>query len=49
MNAALRINNNILRKCKYSNIGYTIEQEGDSDVLLFHEPVDAVAFCLQVR
>jgi hypothetical protein len=25
-----------------------VQQEGDSYTLVFHEPLDAVAFCLQV-
>lgn len=32
----------------YDNIGYVLEQEGDSFTVAFHEPQDAVAFTLQV-
>ncbi len=48
MTSALKKQHDILRKCKYTNIGYTIEQEGDSYSYVFHEAFDAVAFCLQV-
>jgi hypothetical protein len=32
----------------YTNVGYIVEQEGDSFTVVFHEAEDAVAFTLQV-
>jgi hypothetical protein len=46
---ALSLHNAVLRRAKYSNVGYTLEQEGDSFALLFHTPYDAVSFCLQAQ
>eukprot|EP00878_Enallax_costatus_P040647 GHUV01046981.1.p1 GENE.GHUV01046981.1~~GHUV01046981.1.p1 ORF type:complete len:142 (+),score=21.19 GHUV01046981.1:273-698(+) len=46
---AMGIHNAILRKAVTAHAGYVIEQEGDSWSVAFHRPVDAVAFCLQVR
>jgi len=45
---ALTLHNNIIRKAKWVNCGFTLEQEGDSYALVFHDPRDAVGFCLQV-
>jgi hypothetical protein len=49
MSTAIKLHNRVIRSIKGSCVGYTIEQEGDSFIILFHEPYDAVAFCLQVR
>jgi hypothetical protein len=48
MYEALTLHNNVIRRAKYANCGSTVQQEGDSYTLVFHEPLDAVAFCLQV-
>ena len=48
MMPALITHNNLLQKAKYTNFGYTLEQEGDSYSIMFHEAADAVKFCLQV-
>ena len=45
---ALLIHNNLIRKAKWANFGYTAEQEGDSYTISFHEAADAVKFCIQV-
>lgn len=45
---ALILHNNLIRKAKWANIGFTIEQEGDSYCIAFHDPADAAKFCLQV-
>ena len=45
---ALITHNNLLQKAKFTNFGYTLEQEGDSYSIMFHEAADAVKFCLQV-
>ena len=47
MMPALITHNNLLQKAKWANFGYTIEQEGDSYSIMFHEASDAVKFCLQ--
>jgi hypothetical protein len=49
MYRALTLHNNVIRKAKYANCGSTVQQEGDSYTLVFHDAFDAVAFCLQVR
>ena len=46
---ALSLHNAVLRRAKYGNVGYTLEQEGDSFALLFHTPYDAASFCLQAQ
>lgn len=46
---ALTLHNAAIRKAKWANSGFTLEQEGDSYALVFHDARDAVAFCLQVR
>ena len=48
MMPALITHNNLLQKAKWTNFGYTLEQEGDSYSIMFHEAADAVKFCLQV-
>lgn len=45
---ALMLHNSLIRNAKWSNIGSTISQEGDSYTIIFHEAADAVKFCLQV-
>lgn len=45
---ALLLHNQVMKHACYDNIGYVLEQEGDSFTLAFHEPTDAVAFTLQV-
>eukprot|EP00798_Chlamydomonas_sp_ICE-L_P016358 gene16358-22559_t len=47
MTTALNVHNNILRKVRWNNFGYTAEQEGDSFALVFYDAVDAVMFCIQ--
>lgn len=49
MYRALTLHNNVIRRAKYANCGSTVQQEGDSYTLVFHDAFDAVAFCLQVR
>lgn len=46
---ALGIHNFILRRATAAHAGNVVEQEGDSWSIAFHTPMDAVAFCLQVR
>jgi len=46
---ALNIHNKVIRNCKWEFVGWTLEQEGDSYLLVFHDPQDAVSFCLMVR
>ena len=36
MNTALLLHNAVLRKCKWANYGFTVEQEGDSYSLVFY-------------
>jgi hypothetical protein len=45
---ALAIHNAVIRRAKYVNCGFTLEQEGDSYIIVFKDTLDAVAFCLQV-
>jgi hypothetical protein len=45
---ALQVHNHIVRHAAYVHAGFVLEQEGDSFVLCFHEPLDAAAFALQV-
>lgn len=37
-----------MRRAAAAHAGNVIEQEGDSWSVVFHTPMDAVAFCLQV-
>ena len=46
---ALLLHDRVIKQAVYSNVGYVIEQEGDSFTVAFHAPEDAVAFTLQVR
>jgi hypothetical protein len=48
MTAALNLHNGVMRKVRWENCGFTVEQEGDSYTLVFYTAVDAAAFCLQV-
>ncbi|GLI65643.1 hypothetical protein VaNZ11_009242 [Volvox africanus] len=49
MTRALNLHNAIIRKARWGNFGYTLEQEGDSYALVFYEAHDAVIFCLQTQ
>jgi hypothetical protein len=49
MTAALLQHNAVIRRACYDNIGFVVEQEGDSYSVVFYDPEDAVAFALQVR
>lgn len=46
---ALLLHNSVIKQAVYNNVGWVVEQEGDSFSVVFHEPEDAVAFTLQVR
>lgn len=46
---ALGNHNAILRRAVNIHAGHVIEQEGDSWSVAFYRPVQAVAFCLQVK
>jgi hypothetical protein len=46
---AMGVHNAILRAAVSTHAGHVIEQEGDSWSVAFHRPVEAVAFCLQVK
>ena len=48
MTAALNLHNGVMRKVRWENCGFTVEQEGDSFTFVFYTAVDAAAFCLQV-
>jgi len=37
-----------MRRATAAHAGNVIEQEGDSWSVVFHTPMDAAAFCLQV-
>jgi hypothetical protein len=45
---ALLLHNSIIKHAVYQNVGWVVEQEGDSFSVVFHEAEDAVAFTLQV-
>jgi hypothetical protein len=49
MTEALNLHNGLMRKVRWENCGFTVEQEGDSYTFVFYTAVDAAAFCLQVR
>lgn len=49
MTEALTTHDAIIQAAKWSTCGSIIEQEGDSFVIVFHEAMDAMQFCLQVR
>ncbi|GIL61956.1 hypothetical protein Vafri_16318 [Volvox africanus] len=49
MTRALNLHNAIIRKARWGNFGYTLEQEGDSYALVFYEAHDAIIFCLQTQ
>jgi hypothetical protein len=46
---ALLMHNQVIKHAVYDQVGYVLEQEGDSFTVSFYEPEDAVAFTLQVR
>jgi hypothetical protein len=46
---ALLLHNQVIKHAVYDQVGYVLEQEGDSFTVSFYEPEDAVAFTLQVR
>ena len=46
MTKALNTHNAVIRHCRWTAFGGTIEQEGDSYTLYFYDPFDAVFFCL---
>ena len=46
---ALAMHNAVLRKAAQDHAGHVIEQEGDSWSLAFHDPADAVGFCMQAQ
>ena len=48
MTEALNLHNGLMRKVRWENCGFTVEQEGDSYTFVFYTAVDAAAFCLQV-
>lgn len=48
MAVALGMHNQAVRRAAFANAGAVLEQEGDSYTVVFYEPFDAVAFCLQV-
>lgn len=45
---ALLLHNNLIKHAVYDNVGWVVEQEGDSFSVVFHDPEDACAFTLQV-
>jgi hypothetical protein len=45
---ALLLHNAVIKHAVYDNVGWVIEQEGDSFSVAFHDAEDAVAFTLQV-
>lgn len=49
MTKALNLHNAAIRKARWQNYGHTIEQEGDSYTIVFHDAIDAVMFCLQTQ
>ena len=49
MAAALQTHNAALRKAKWQHCGHVAEQEGDAFQIVFHDAMDAVAFCLQAQ
>jgi len=49
MSEALRMHNELVRKAQWDNVGFTLEQEGDSFAISFYEPADAINFCLQLQ
>lgn len=49
MGRSMSHHNNVIRKAAWTHFGFVIGQEGDSFILVFQDPLDAVAFCLQVR
>jgi hypothetical protein len=42
------LHNQVVRQAAYDHVGSVLLQEGDSFLLAFHEPQDAVEFALQV-
>ena len=49
MTAALNLHNGVMRKVRWENCGFTVEQEGDSFTFVFYTAVDAAAFCMQAQ
>ena len=49
MTKALGLHNHAIRRAMHSNAGHVLEQEGDSYAIAFYDPMEAVAFCLQVK
>lgn len=49
MRDALMTHNSIIRAAKWKNYGSTLDQEGDSFILAFHDAFDAVSFALAAQ
>ena len=49
MEAALKMHDSIMRKCCADACGYEVTTQGDSFILAFHDPVDAVSFALAAQ
>ncbi|WIA31963.1 hypothetical protein OEZ86_002818 [Tetradesmus obliquus] len=49
MGQALLQHNSVIKQAADDNIGFVLEQEGDSFALAFHDPHDAAAFALQAQ
>jgi hypothetical protein len=49
MDAAVKKHHQIIRKQLQKHNGYESATEGDSFILAFHSPVDAVCFSLRVQ
>lgn len=49
MQTALDLHDSIIRQLCAEHWGYEVETEGDSFILAFHDPVDAIAFALSAQ
>jgi len=49
MEQALRLHDAKIREVLAANNGYEVTTEGDAFQMAFHEPLDAISFCLEVQ
>ncbi len=49
MKEALDLHDTVVRRCYHNHKGYEITTEGDSFILAFHHPLDALSFALQAQ
>ncbi|KJE92954.1 hypothetical protein CAOG_03826 [Capsaspora owczarzaki ATCC 30864] len=49
MRTAIKVHNNIMRRCLRRHKGYEVKTEGDAFMVAFQDPVDAAAWCMAAQ